>query len=225
MHAFRLTAATVAAGLALAAGCQTARTSTATTGTTTTTATVGTSTPVAERPTAAPPTTGAPGGAPDTTRPRRRPDPRALDSLRRGMVARLLTEIAGRENEPAERVFKNVQVLKDIPARELLRTMDEQYGRALTWSCSNCHVPGQWDSDEKKNKKIAREMQRLTERLNTKDLPAVPELDTDFDKVSCVTCHRGSTHPANTMAVPAAPAPGGTPNGPPGSSRPPGDAR
>lgn len=212
MHAFRLTAATVAAGLALAAGCQTARTSTATTGTTTTTATVGTPSAVAERPAAGPPT-GAPGAAADTTRPRRRPDPRALDSLRRGMVARLLTQIAGREDEPAGRVFKNVQVLKDIPARELLRTMDEQYGRALTFSCANCHVPGQWDSDEKKNKKIAREMQRLADRLNTKDLPAVPELDTDFDKVSCVTCHRGSGHPANTMAVPAPTAPTAAPPG------------
>ena len=213
MHAFRLTAATVAAGLALAAGCQTARTSTATTGTTTTTATVGTPTAVAERPAAGAPTPGAPGAAGDTTRARRRPDPRALDSMRRGMVARLLTQIAGREDEPAGRVFKNVQVLKDIPARELLRTMDEQYGRALTFSCSNCHVPGQWDSDEKKNKKIAREMQRLADRLNTKDLPAVPEIDTDFDKVSCVTCHRGSGHPANTMAVPAPTAPTGAPPG------------
>lgn len=140
----------------------------------------------------------------DTTRPRRRPDPRVQDSLRRNTVAQLLREIAGREQEPAGRVFRNVRLLKDVPAAELLRIMDEQYGRGLGWTCSNCHVPGRWASDEKKNKTLARGMQRLTDRINATDLPAMPEIgDAEFDKVSCVTCHRGQVHPANTMAVPA----------------------
>lgn len=143
----------------------------------------------------------APG---DSARPRRRPDPRVQDSVRRANVGRLLAEIAGREQEPAGHVFRNVQALKHVPAGELLRLMDEQYGRGLGWACSNCHVPGQWASDEKKNKTLARGMQRLTDRINATDLPAMPEIGTnEFDKVSCVTCHRGAVHPANTMAVPA----------------------
>lgn len=190
MHAFRLLAVSSSLAMLALAGCRSA-------GPVTTTATPATSgTGVSQAP--------AVQATADSSRPRRRPDPRALDSARTQIVARLLTQIAGRENEPAGRVFRNVQVLKDVPAGQFLAMMNEQYGRGLGWACSNCHVPGQWASDEKKNKTLARGMQRLADRINATDLPALPEIGTaEFDKVSCVTCHRGSGHPANTMAVPA----------------------
>jgi hypothetical protein len=143
----------------------------------------------------------------DSTRPRRRPDPRQQEASRQNVISQIMKQIAGRENEPAGRVFKNVKLLKDLPAAELLRTMNDQYGRGLGMMCGSCHVPGEWDSDQKENKVIARQMQEMANRLNSRDLPSIPQLDKDFDKVSCVTCHRGSGHPANTMAVPAAPAP------------------
>jgi hypothetical protein len=141
------------------------------------------------------------------------------DSIRRATVATLLTEIAGKENQPAGTVFKNVQLLKDVPAGEFLKNMDENYGRGLGMVCTGCHVQGKWDEDSRKNKIIARQMQRMVIELNTQKLPTVKELDEDWHKVSCVMCHRGTGHAANTMPVP--PAPSATPptSPPPSGSR------
>ena len=77
----------------------------------------------------------------------------------------------------------------------------------MAMTCGNCHVIGQFDQDTRKNKRIARDMQEMTDYLNTQRLPKIPDIDEDFVKVSCVTCHAGSGHPKNTMPVPAAPAP------------------
>jgi photosynthetic reaction center cytochrome c subunit len=114
--------------------------------------------------------------------------------------------IAGRENEPAGTVFKNVKILKDMPAGEFLKNMDVNYGRGLGMTCGNCHVIGQYDGDTRKNKRIARQMQEMTNHINTSQLPNVKELDEDYPKVTCVMCHMGSGHPKNTMAVPPPPA-------------------
>ena len=139
-------------------------------------------------------------------RPRRAPpNPVVQDSIRRATVATLMPEIAGKENQPAGTVFKNVQLLKDVPAGEFLKTMDEIYGRGLGMVCTGCHVQGKWDEDSRKNKIIARQMQRMTIELNTQKLPTVKELDEDWHKVTCVMCHRGTGHAANTMPVPPAP--------------------
>jgi hypothetical protein len=147
---------------------------------------------------------GAPGEAPRPRRPR--PTPLQLDSARQNQLAQLRAKVAGHENEKAGRYFKNVQVLKDLTVAELLRTMDEQYGRGLGQGCGGCHVTTDFSDDSRKNKKVARQMQRMQDQLNAKQLPAIKELGNEFDRVSCVTCHRGSEHPANTMDVPGAPA-------------------
>jgi hypothetical protein len=42
--------------------------------------------------------------------------------------------IAGREQLPASQVFKNVKLLKDMPAAAFLKNMDENYGRGLGMS-------------------------------------------------------------------------------------------
>jgi len=169
-------------------------------------------------------TTGAPPSGAEANavapRPRRAPpNPVVQDSIRRATVATLLTEIAGKENQPAGTVFKNVQLLKDVPAGEFLKNMDENYGRGLGMVCTGCHVQGKWDEDSRKNKIIARQMQRMVIELNTQKLPTVKELDEDWHKVSCVMCHRGTGHAANTMPVP--PAPSATPptSPPPSGSR------
>src|SRR4051812_22530927 len=56
---------------------------------------------------------GGPGGPPAGRRP---PNPMAQDTMRRKVVDSILVAIAGRENEPAGTVFKNVKILKDMPA-------------------------------------------------------------------------------------------------------------
>jgi hypothetical protein len=141
---------------------------------------------------------GPPGGA----APRRAPNPIVQDSTRRAQVDSIMRTITGRENEPAGKVFKNVKLLKDMPASEFLKNMDVNYGRGLGMSCGNCHVVGQYDGDTRKNKRIAREMQEMTDYINTARLPNIKELDEDYTKVTCVTCHAGSGHPRATMAVP-----------------------
>lgn len=142
---------------------------------------------------------GGPGGPPGGRRP---PNPMAQDTVRRKQVDSILVAIAGKENQPAGTVFKNVKVLKDMPAGEFVKMMDTIYGRGLGMTCANCHVIGQFDGDTRKNKRVARDMQVMENYINTMQLPNIKELDEDYTKVSCVTCHAGSGHPKNTMAVP-----------------------
>ena len=110
--------------------------------------------------------------------------------------------IAGRENEPAGTVFKNVKNLKNVPAGVFLKTMDEQFGRGLGWTCNNCHVIGKFDEDSRKNKRIARQMQEMQDHINLVRLKDVKELDATYESVSCVMCHRGANEPTAEMAVP-----------------------
>ena len=112
--------------------------------------------------------------------------------------------IAGREQEPAGTVFKNVKLLKQMPAAEFLKNMDTNYGRGLGMSCGNCHVIGKYDEDTRKNKRVAREMQEMTDYINGVRLTAIKELDEDHGKVTCVTCHAGSGSPREVMEVPRA---------------------
>lgn len=140
-----------------------------------------------------------PGGPPQGSR---RPNPIQQDSARRAQVDSIMRTIAGREGQPAGTVFKNVKILKDMPAGEFLKNMDVNYGRGLGMGCGNCHVIGQYDGDTRKNKRVAREMQEMTNHINSVRLPQIKELDEDYVKVTCVTCHAGSGHPKDTMAVP-----------------------
>lgn len=168
--------------------------------------------PVAEaRPIAAP--AGAAGGAsgvaPAQPAPRRQPvSPMKQDTVRKAEVAALLATLQGRENEPAGAVFKNVKLHKAMPAKEFLTMMDEQYGRGLGFTCSNCHLDNKdYASDERKNKVIARQMERMQRDIDAKYIAKVKELDDPRPKTTCVMCHRGVTHMPNTMDVPASPPP------------------
>lgn len=134
--------------------------------------------------------------------PGRRPNPIQQDSARRAQVDSIMHAIAGREQQPASQVFKNVKLLKDMPAAAFLKNMDENYGRGLGMSCGNCHVLGKYDDDTRKNKRVARDMQEMTDYINSVRLANIKELDEDYVKVTCVTCHAGSGHPKATMAVP-----------------------
>jgi Photosynthetic reaction centre cytochrome C subunit len=61
--------------------------------------------------------------------------------------------------------FKNIEVLKDIPADELIPTMQFIAG-ALGVDCEFCHVQHAMDKDDKKEKKIARKMMEMELTLN-----------------------------------------------------------
>jgi hypothetical protein len=149
---------------------------------------------------------------------RRLPPPRdSLAKLRAVYVAQVMQQIAGRENEPAEAVFKNVQVLKGITAAELVRKMDEGYSVALSWNCTNCHrmaAQGEFASDSATDKRRARFMQEMTNDINTNELPKLYPRNTP--RIDCVTCHRGYNDPRNNLLIPER----GKPGGPPLPTRP-----
>jgi len=91
----------------------------------------------------------------------------------------------------AEEQFKNIQVLKGIPAEQLVPTM-EFITASLGVQCDFCHVQGAFDKDDKKTKATARKMMEMMFAINADN----------FDRhrdVTCYTCHRGSTIP---VAIP-----------------------
>lgn len=113
-------------------------------------------------------------------------------------VTELLAAIKGKENRPAGEVFKNVTLLKDVPAARFLRMMDAGYSQSLGIGCDHCHVEDRWEADEKRPKRAAREMITLTRDLNAK-LAEMQEIDTSDAVVNCTTCHRGYVKPALQM--------------------------
>jgi photosynthetic reaction center cytochrome c subunit len=111
----------------------------------------------------------------------------------------LLTEgprVSGAPGAPpaktAAEEFKNIQVLKNIPADQLIPTM-QFIGASLGVECEFCHIGRDMDKDDKKAKKTAREMMRMMFAVNQNNFSGERE-------VTCNTCHRGSIHP---QAIPA----------------------
>lgn len=137
----------------------------------------------------------------------------SLAKLRAVYVTQVMATIAGRENQPAEQVFKNVQVLKGITAGELVHKMDAEYGVAMSWNCTNCHrfaPQGNFASDTSNDKRRARFMQQMTDDINKNQLPKLYPKDTP--KVSCMTCHRGYNEPpSDEYLIPERGKPGGLP--------------
>lgn len=113
-------------------------------------------------------------------------------------VEEILKRIAGREKEPAEKVFRNIQVMKGTTAERLLRAMAFGYSRSLGVGCEHCHVTDDWAADEKRPKKAAREMILFTRQLNER-LKEMQNLDTMEPVVNCATCHRGQLEPETSL--------------------------
>lgn len=146
--------------------------------------------------------------------PRRIPPSRdSLAKLRATYVAQVMQQIAGREDQPDTVVFKNVQVLKSLTARQLIEKMDKDYGVALSWNCTNCHrfaAEGNWASDTSANKRRARFMQQMTNDINDVTLPKLYPRDTP--RIDCATCHRGYNEPPGPQyMIPERGKPGGLP--------------
>lgn len=93
----------------------------------------------------------------------------------------------------AGEAFKNIQVLKDIPANELIPSM-EFISKSLGVHCTFCHVEGDFSKDTKHPKLRARQMITMQLAIDREAFGGRPE-------VTCNTCHRGSTHPVSVPAV------------------------
>jgi Photosynthetic reaction centre cytochrome C subunit len=137
-----------------------------------------------------------------STPPKTQPSPPAAaqanpnQELNDRFVKQFAERIAGRENEPAEKVFKNIQWLKSTPAGRFLRIMNEGYSRALGVSCTHCHVEQDFASDDKRPKRAAREMAVMHRAINDQ-LAKMQNLDLKPEQrfINCSTCHRGAINP------------------------------
>ena len=102
---------------------------------------------------------------------------------------------------PSSTVFKNVQVLGDVPIGDFTRLM-----AAMTeWvspaqGCAYCHVDGDLASDALYTKVVARRMLQMTREINANWKAHVAETG-----VTCYTCHRGQPVPPHVWFVDAGP--------------------
>lgn len=123
----------------------------------------------------------------------------SLSAARDSLMRTVLASIAGREQMPAESVFKDIRVMKGMPAGQLVRVMNMGLSRSLGVGCDHCHVVGEWDKEDKAKKQVARDMWVMTQRLNQEMLPAIKGLEGKPPVANCTTCHRGSRIPATRL--------------------------
>jgi hypothetical protein len=93
----------------------------------------------------------------------------------------------------AEEQFKNIQVLKGIPADDVFPTM-QFISASLNKDCDFCHVDHQNEKDDKKEKLIARKMIAMTLAIDREHFEGKHE-------VTCFSCHRGAEHPLSVPLV------------------------
>jgi Photosynthetic reaction centre cytochrome C subunit len=124
-------------------------------------------------------------------------------------VNEVLARIAGKEQLPAEQVYKNIQLFKGMPAGRLLNIMNRGFSNSLGVSCSHCHVIGEYDKEDKPTKQIARDMSAMVTTINGTILPNIKNLKSPNPTVNCGTCHNGRPRPGAGSAATPAPRPGG----------------
>jgi hypothetical protein len=98
-----------------------------------------------------------------------------------------------------EETYKNIHVLKGIPADQLIPAM-QFITSSLGVECSYCHVEGAFEKDDKKPKATARKMMEMMFAINHDNFEGKRE-------VTCYSCHRGSSHPVATPVIAEAGAP------------------
>jgi len=100
---------------------------------------------------------------------------------------------AGTTQKKAEDVFKNIRLLKGVPADQVIPSM-EFISSALGVECSFCHVEDHFEKDDKKPKRTAREMMLMMFAINRNSFEGQRE-------VTCYSCHRGASNPVDTPIV------------------------
>lgn len=103
------------------------------------------------------------------------------------------------------REFKNLKVLpKDISSKDLSKIMVDDLADGLGVSCGFCHDENKdthkpdYASDEKPEKRIAREMMKMTAKINKRFFKINhPVIGSSSLAVTCSTCHRGTAFPGD----------------------------
>ena len=103
-------------------------------------------------------------------------------------------------SKPAEEVYKNIQVLKGVPADQLIPAM-QFITASLGVECGFCHVENHFDQDDKKPKQTARKMMQMMVAINQNNFDGHRE-------VTCNSCHRGSRTPLSIPGISEGPSAG-----------------
>src|SRR5215475_7096782 len=93
----------------------------------------------------------------------------------------------------AAQEFKNIQVLKDIPADQLIPAM-QFISASLGVECEFCHVEHAPEKDDKKEKKFARHMMEMQMNINKDNFEGKRW-------VTCYSCHRGAAKPISVPVI------------------------
>jgi photosynthetic reaction center cytochrome c subunit len=93
----------------------------------------------------------------------------------------------------AEQVFKNIEILKGVPAGQVIPAMQFMTA-SLGVPCTFCHVEDHFEKDDKKPKQVARDMMQMMFALNKNNFEGHRE-------VTCYSCHRGAPNPLTIPAV------------------------
>jgi photosynthetic reaction center cytochrome c subunit len=118
---------------------------------------------------------------------------------------------AGLAPKMTEETFKNIQVLKGVPADQLMPAMGF-IAASLGVGCDHCHVAGAFEKDDKKPKQMARQMMQMMFAINKENFEGRRE-------VTCYSCHHGSNEPVSVPTIAPEEAKMEKP-GPPGAAAP-----
>jgi photosynthetic reaction center cytochrome c subunit len=94
-----------------------------------------------------------------------------------------------------DQVFKNIQILKGVPADQLMPTMGF-ISASLGVGCDHCHVAGAPEKDDKDPKLFAREMMKMMFAINKNNFEGKRE-------VTCYSCHHGERDPVSVPVITA----------------------
>src|SRR5215469_16733032 len=115
------------------------------------------------------------------------------------------------EDQPAEKVFHNIQVLKGMRAGDLQGAMSF-IASSLGVDCDYCHRGEDFGKDVRKEKSRAREMIEMVRQINQSTFHGE-------NKVNCFTCHEGHKDPISLAPIspchPPPPPPPPPPRAPP----------
>jgi photosynthetic reaction center cytochrome c subunit len=97
----------------------------------------------------------------------------------------------------AEEQFKNIKVLKGVPADQIFPSM-QFITASLGVECEYCHVRGdkglEFEKDDKKMKVTARKMMEMMFAINKENFEGHRD-------VTCYSCHRGAANPVATPII------------------------
>jgi hypothetical protein len=97
--------------------------------------------------------------------------------------------------QTTEQVYKNIQVLKGVPADQLIPAM-QFITASLGVQCDFCHQENAFEKDDKETKQTARKMMRMMFAINKDNFEGHQE-------VTCYACHRGEHKPVITPIISA----------------------